>query len=204
MKFGLLSTDPPTQSGPARFSDALIGAIDEQAGCNYFVVGLMDPPAHHLSPQAIRPPLPVDGLSARRAAEKLNSGDIAVIQYDFGDHSVDGEELLDVQRLLRVPSVIVLHTVLSSPSARQRRVIEEASYRALGIATMSRAARDRLLLKYGVEPSRVVVIPQGAQPAAAEVATLLTRILTHGLRSPAKPTEWERYPLTTLPAPAHP
>ena len=146
MRFGLLSTYPPTQCGLATFTQALADAIVGLPGCECFVVRSVEHPVQDSTTRVVQHLVAGDRLSARRAAEALNCGTIAVIQHEYGIYGgMDGAELLDVQRLLRVPSIVVLHTVLRNPSSSQRRVLQEVCDRASAIVTMSRAACDRLL-----------------------------------------------------------
>jgi hypothetical protein len=165
----------------------LTEAIDGLPGCKYFVVGLGGQSAKDGQSQVMQHMVADEKLTVRRAAEALNSGDIAVIQHEYHiDRGADVEELLEVHQLLRVPWVIVLHSVLSSPSSGQQRILEEACESTAGIITMSRAARDRLLLKYRIEPSKVVVIPQGANPIANAITPILNRILIWGPLRPGQ------------------
>lgn len=200
MRFGLLSTYPPTQCGLATFTRALADAIVGLAGCECFVVRSVEHPVQDSPTRVVQHLVAGDRLSARRAAEALNYATIAVIQHEYGIYGgMDGEELLDVQRLLRVPSIVVLHTVLRNPSSSQRRVLQEVCDRATAIVAMSRAACDQLLATHPIDPDKVVVIPHGAHPTPAVVATpISTRILTWGLLGPGKGIEWGVHALAML------
>ncbi len=94
---------------------------------------------------------------------------------------------------LHVPAIVVLHTVLTSPSADQRAVLEAVVGDAAAVVVMTRTAQRRLMNGDRVEPERVVVIPHGAPTAwgGADIwpAEGAATILTWGL-SARKGIEW--------------
>ena len=52
----------------------------------------------------------------RDAAPALNAFDVAIVQHEYGIYpGADGEDVLPLLRRLTVPSIVVLHTVLSRP-----------------------------------------------------------------------------------------
>ena len=72
-----------------------------------------------------------DRASLQGAVGQLNRCDVAVVQHEFGVYGGrDGDEVLDLLDQLRVPSIVVLHTVLSTPTAHQREVLESVVARA--------------------------------------------------------------------------
>ena len=90
---------------------------------------------------------------------------------------------------IRVPSIVVLHTVLANPTAHQREVLEAVAAKADAVVTMTAAARDRLAARYAVDMAKVCIIAHGApaQPAAAPaVRSGHLTILTWGLLGPGQ------------------
>ncbi|MCE6996172.1 glycosyltransferase [Saccharothrix sp. S26] len=133
--------------------------------------------------------------AAEAAAEVLNDCDVVVVQQEYGicaGH--DGEDVLRVLTQLRVPVVVVLHTVLTAPTPGQRQVLDQVVGRAHAVVTTSEDARRRLVDGYTVErPDEVVVIPHGALPVespAREPSTDRPLILTWGLLRRGKGIEW--------------
>jgi hypothetical protein len=62
----------------------------------------------------------------RAAADVLNTFDVAVVQHEYGIYpGRDGRDVLAVLRRLTVPSLTVLHTVLSNPTPSQKSVLEQ-------------------------------------------------------------------------------
>ena len=63
---------------------------------------------------------------------------------------------------LRVPSMVVAHTILKDPTPHQRSVFEEVAAAADQVVVMSAAARQRLRLGFAVDPRKITTIPHGA------------------------------------------
>jgi glycosyltransferase involved in cell wall biosynthesis len=93
-----------------------------------------------------------------------------------------------------VPTIVVLHTVLTHPTRHQRSVLEGVVRAAAAVVVMTATARRRLLDGYRVDAQRVVVIPHGAPTDWADEVPGRPRavptILTWGLLGPGKGIEW--------------
>jgi len=199
VRLGFLSTYPPTQCGIATFSQALLSQL-RTAGAHVGVVRLVDerepsvPPVVHQW---------VAG-SARGAADVrdvLDRYDIAVLQHEYGIFGgPDGEDVLDVLGALHVPVVTTLHTVLTSPTRNQHRVLAGIVEASAALVTMTETARDRLIAGWDVDPALVTVIAHGAVdnraaahvPSAGPTSRRAGRmtVLTWGLLSKGKGIEW--------------
>ncbi|MBI4900248.1 MAG: glycosyltransferase [Actinobacteria bacterium] len=193
MKFGLLSTYPPTQCGLATFTYALGDALGTLSGCSVFVVRSVEAPVQSPHEEVVGHLVAGDRLSQRRAADALNEADVVIVQHEYGIYGgADGDEVLSVLRQVEVPVIVVLHTVLARPSARQRRVLESVCGLADAVVVMSQAARTRLAQGYWLDTSKLVVIPHGVSPAIARhnVTARKHHILTWGLIGPGKGIEW--------------
>ena len=70
--------------------------------------------------------------------------------------------MVDVIDGLRVPSIVVAHTVLKDPTPHQRSVLEAVVAMADQVVVMSEAARHRLCAGFDVDRQKVVTIPHGA------------------------------------------
>ncbi|MEU3647258.1 glycosyltransferase [Lentzea sp. NPDC034063] len=195
--YGFLSTYPPTRCGLATFTASLLRHLTAVTpGSTGRVVRVLTEPDHE--PVAAAETRMVHQMTpgaAEDAAEVLNRCDVAVIQHEYGIYAGrDGEDVLGVLARLRVPVIVVLHTVLSTPTPGQRRVLEEVAGHADAVVTMSMAARQRLVDGYSVErPDEVVVIPHGALPVAPPARTPSAGrplILTWGLLGRGKGIEW--------------
>lgn len=197
VSYGVLSTYPPTQCGLATFSNALVDSLssmDDEVG----VVSVVDAPETSALPEVAHQWVRGTVGGSAAAAVALNSYDVAIIQHEYGIFGGrDGADVLEVTRALCVPSIVVLHTVLVTPSAHQRAILEELASSCDTLVTMTQTARQRLIEHYPVNPAMVRVIPHGAadnrssvcggrpQPAGGSPV-----ILTWGLLGEGKGIEW--------------
>jgi polysaccharide biosynthesis protein PslF len=198
IRFGFVSTYPPTHCGIATFSYSLRKAITRIDAHTVSVARLLDSPideiSSNLAPEIISAIYPDDSTSLKASIAELNVRDVAVIQHEFGIFGGhDGDDVLRILKNLRVPSIVVLHTVLSRPTEHQREVMTEICRRASAVVTMSEAARERLLVRYYVDQSKIIAIPHGAPifpPKNAGKVSESPTILTWGLIGPGKGIEW--------------
>jgi glycosyltransferase involved in cell wall biosynthesis len=190
-RFGILSTYPPTPCGLATFSAALSEGLRTN-GSDVSVVRVAD---GSLSSDARVIGELVNGSATSVAAtsELLNESDIAVIQHEYGIYGgVDGDEVVDIIGGLRIPSIVVAHTVLKDPTPHQRSVLEAIAAMAAQVVVMSETAKQRLCLGFNLDARKVTTISHGATvprrptpPARSDRPTLLT----WGLLGPGKGIE---------------
>ena len=195
-RFGFVSTFPPTQCGLATFTAALRGALLHSTTDEGWIVRLVDAPA----------PVPADGVVAQliagdsasfgRAAAQLNLCDVAIVQHEYGVYGgADGSEILHLLDQVRVPCVVILHTVLTDPTPHQRQVLESVIAKADAVVTMTMTARERLAAGYAADMTKVCIITHGAPAPHRTVAEPIFRtgqftVLTWGLLGPGKGIEW--------------
>ena len=199
--FGLVSTFPPTACGIATFAAALSSALIAR-GASVDVVRCGPGPA-------LEDPLVVASLGeatwagAAAGVDVLNAADVVIVQHEYGIYDgPDGDAVLPLLASIEVPVVLVAHTVVSNPTAAQRRVLEIACGRADRVVVMTSTARDRLVTGFDVDTRKVTVIPHGAATPPAPDARLGAdrvdngpagggaRLLTWGLLGPGKGIEW--------------
>ncbi|PQE01746.1 glycosyl transferase family 1 [Mycobacterium sp. EPG1] len=190
IRFGLLSSFPPTPCGLATFASALTTALSAR-GAEVAIVRIADG-TESSEPRVIGELVNGSSLSAAGCAESLNSCDIAVIQHQYGLYGgADGDELLTILRGLRVPAVAIAHTVLENPEPQQKWVLEQVVALTDRVVVMTEVARERLCRDYGVDRRKVVVIPHGAvlpsQPRLKRASRPV--ILSFGLLGPGKGIE---------------
>ncbi len=198
-----LSTYPPRQCGIATFTRDLSGSILEaDEGISRSVIPIdnadeeLEYPAYAL--MRVRQGVKMDYF---RAAEAVSYSDIGIvsIQHEYGIFGgPDGAHVLDFLSHLSKPAVATLHTVLRQPSASQREIVLRMSERCGRLVVMSHLASDLLSEFYGVDRSRVVMIPHGIpdlpyesrerhKPALGMSGRRMA--LTFGLLSPGKGIE---------------
>ena len=189
--FGILSTFPPTRCGLATFSAALADGLSVH-GSDVTVVRVADGSTAS-SPRVIGELASESPASAAAAAELLNSSDVAIVQHEYGIYGgPDGDDVLDVLGRLRVPSIVVAHTVLDVPTPHQRSVLEAVAAMADQVVVMSESARERLCRVFDVDARKVATISHGAYvPPAPATRARHSRptLLTWGLLGPGKGIE---------------
>jgi glycosyltransferase involved in cell wall biosynthesis len=188
--FGILSTHPPTPCGIATFSAALSDGL-EAMGADVTVVRVADEfPSARVN--VIGELVNGSPKSVAECSELLNQSDIAVIQHEYGIYGgPDGDEVVQIMAGLRVPSVVVAHTVLKDPTPHQRSVLEAVVETADQVVVMSEAAQHRLGAGYAIDRTKVVTIPHGATVPDTTTQKRPARpvILTWGLLGPGKGIE---------------
>ena len=130
--------------------------------------------------------------SVNAASELLNESDIAVVQHEYGIYGgVDGNEVVDIIGGLRIPSIVIAHTVLKEPTPHQRWVLETIAAMADHVVVMSEAAGQRLCLGFDVDRRKVTTIPHGATVLRDTPVMRSGRptLLTWGLLGPGKGIE---------------
>jgi glycosyltransferase involved in cell wall biosynthesis len=193
MTYALLSTYPPTQCGLATFSAALLAHLPGP-GDHVAVVRVLDEPLPYLTDEVAGALVNGSAAGSAAAAGILNGFDVVIVQHEYGIYGgPDGQDVVPLLQALRVPSIVVLHTVLARPTHRQRKILDEILAAASAVITMTQTARSRLLDIYGASPAKTFVIPHGAAdnraaPSPAGVPGR-PRVLTWGLLGPGKGIE---------------
>ncbi len=137
----------------------------------------------------------------RAAVDHINSldPDAISIQHEFGIYGgAAGEYLLQITEYLRAPITTTLHTVLTTPNADQRRVLDKLAEHSSRLVVMTEMGRDILNNTWHIPDSKIAVIPHGIpdlpflDPALQKQSFGLSGrkvILTFGLLSPNKGIE---------------
>ena len=198
--FSFLSTYPPTRCGLATFTQSLATATAGLNGPRARIVRVIDDDdapaiASIGSGSTIVGELRHgDAASGRDAARTLSASDAVIVQHEYGIYGGrDGDEILPVLAALTAPSIVVLHTVLPTPTRHQREVLEDVARLAGAVVVMTETARDLLADHYSVDARKVSVIPHGvADWTSVTVAPHPERqtMLTWGLIGPGKGIEW--------------
>lgn len=188
--FGILSTYPPTPCGLATFTAALCAGLSVH-GADTRVVRVADGSPTRSAP-VVGELVNGSAASVAAASELLNQSDIAVIQHEYGIYGgADGDEVVDVLGGLRIPSIVVAHTVLKDPTPHQRSVLEAVAALADQVVVMSEVASARLRLGFDIDPRKVTTIPHGARVPSRVSLKRSGRptLLTWGLLGPGKGIE---------------
>ena len=197
LRIGMLSTYPPTVCGLATFSSALEQEL-KYLGHSVDIIrvddGSVDPRGDRTVAGVLRSG---SRHSIREATATLSRLDVAIVQHEYGIYGgPDGEDVVDVLKALRVPAVVVLHTVPAQPSGHQAELLIEICDLASTVVVMTESARERLTRTYfPIDEAKVVTIPHGAlvsnmgNRTATPHDTPRGQLLTWGLLGPSKGVE---------------
>jgi glycosyltransferase involved in cell wall biosynthesis len=133
---------------------------------------------------------PDSAVSVRAAARLLNRQDVVMLQHEYGIYGRDdGEQILELLSLIDRPAMAVLHTVLPSPTDRQKAIVTAMDEQARLVA-LCESARDTLEDVYGVDREGVTVIHHGSHWDAQDPNDPpRRRLITWGLLGPGKGLE---------------
>jgi glycosyltransferase involved in cell wall biosynthesis len=155
-----VSTYAPRRCGIATFTQDLASAVGARE-----IVALhpVDEPGPY--PIEVRHRIRRDVLADyHRVGRALDEGrvDVVSIQHEYGIWGGDdGSYVVDFARALRTPAVATLHTVLRHPTRAQRRILVDLIDACRATVVMSRSAASLLTGAYGVDPTRLDVVPHG-------------------------------------------
>ncbi|MDC7694057.1 glycosyltransferase family 4 protein [Asticcacaulis sp. DXS10W] len=202
-RVAVIGNFPPRQCGLATFTRDIYTCLHGALPSARFEVIAMD---DHAGPYAYPPEvtrhLPQDEVAAyRQLAADLNAARMQVlfVQHEYGIFGGPaGAHLLACLERVDMPVITTLHTVLETPNAEQRHVMEGLIRLSSTLITMAHKGADILKRIYGVPDSQILVVPHGApsralRPTADFKAGLDAegrRVLsTFGLLSPNKGIE---------------
>ena len=200
----VLSTYVPSQCGIATFARDLVQGLRAGLGPDAPVrVAALDPPADAPAyPPEVRYRLRADDRRAyRRLAADLQAdgAEVLCLQHEYGLFGgPSGRHVLDLLERLSIPVVTTLHTILTTPTRSQARILREIAARSARLVTISECGRTVLLQRYGAACDRIAVVPHGVpdfsgvdrSQVRAELGLDGTQlILTFGLLGPSKNTE---------------
>lgn len=202
-RIALIGNYLPRRCGIATFTHDLRGALARaKPGSDPMVVAMNDALGPYDYPSEVAFTIEEEDRSAyAAAADYLNVSniDVVVVQHEFGIFGgAAGDYLLNLLGRLRMPVIATLHTVLTEPTADQRRVMDALVVRSSRLVVMAEKGREILRDIYNVPEDKIAVIPHGV-PDQPFLDTALAKdalgfgdkevLLTFGLLSPNKGIE---------------
>ncbi len=201
-RLALLGNHLPRQCGIATFTTDLAQALADSfphVGCG--VVAMNDAGKTHAYGSPVQFEVDDGDLASyRRATDFLNVGglDVLSLQHEYGIFGgKQGSHILTLLAGLRMPVVTTLHTILSEPSAAQRRVMGEVTRLSSRLVVMSHHGARLLRTVYDVPAEKIDFIPHGIPTLPSRAASRrrlgvedTIQLLTFGLLSPDKGLEY--------------
>jgi glycosyltransferase involved in cell wall biosynthesis len=194
----------PRLCGIATFTTDLCEATAKQLGrhSHVFAVAVNDTEQGYTYPQQVEFTIQKNQQSDYyEAANFINASnaDMVCIQHEYGIYGGwDGVYILSLISSLSLPAVVVLHTVLKTPTPTQKKIIQEMAQRAGQLVVMSELAVTLLQEVYAVPAGKVTRLYHGTPDFTAldnnrykkrfQVEGKQT-LLTFGLLSPNKGIE---------------
>jgi glycosyltransferase involved in cell wall biosynthesis len=155
-----VSTYPPQRCGIATFTADLAAAVGDHE-----IVALQPPESRGAYPAEVSLRIARDARADYlRAARWVDSHDVGVVsvQHEYGIWGgPDGAYVLDLVRALRTPVVATLHTVLQHPTPSQRSILSQLVRASAATVVMSTSAATLLTRSYGIDRSRLEIVPHG-------------------------------------------
>ncbi len=162
MKVAILSTYPPQKCGIATFAQDLykslrlasndiiqIVAISNNEDCNF-----PEEVAYTIEKQELK--------SYVKAAHFINTYDVCIIQHEYGIFGGEcGEYILTLCKLLHIPIISNLHTILPKPSIKEKEVLQELGQISNMVTVMTNWAVNMLHSIYQIPSSKIKMIPHG-------------------------------------------
>lgn len=171
MKIAYIGTYPPRQCGIATFTENLCKSIALNLGQERknqaSVIAINDSSSlqeYDYPPEVkyiIRQNYREDYINA---AEQINLSNFqaCILNHEFGIFGGEsGLYILSLTDRLKVPLVVVFHTVLKEPSFLQKNIIRKINAAAAKIVVMSHKAVELLTTVYGIAAGKIEVIEHG-------------------------------------------
>ncbi|MBI3944391.1 MAG: glycosyltransferase family 4 protein [Armatimonadetes bacterium] len=162
-----VATYPPAECGIATFTRDLVTAIQKFTPFSEPHVVAINEEGQILryDPRYVKHTISKqDKESYREAAEYINDGpiDVVSVQHEFGIFGgSEGEHLIDFLAEVRKPIVTTLHTVVLKPWGSMRAGVDAIFRYSNTVVAMLDIARDILEDVYGVDTSKLRIIPHG-------------------------------------------
>ena len=168
LKVCFLSNFPPKECGIATFTQDLVTSINKKFNpkVKSRVVALDDGIETYNYDSRVILHFDRENINEYiRVAEKINNSKnikLVCIQHEFGIFGGEyGKHLIHFLKTIRKPVVITFHSVLPSPNKLRKKIVSEICSKASGIIVMSKKAVEILNKDYGVEKSKLYVVPHG-------------------------------------------
>ena len=156
----------PRLCGIATFTQDLCEAVATAApDAHCFVGAINDRPEGYEYPSRVTVEIQEKDLDSYRSAAdflNFNNADVLCVQHEFGIYGGPaGSHLLSLLKEVRMPIVTTLHTILRTPNAAQRLVMDELARRSDRLVVMTQKGSEILREIYGVPAAKIDIIPHG-------------------------------------------
>ena len=161
-----LSSCLPRKCGIATFTQDLAEAIDNSQFFKSKLVAINDNgKKYDYSDDVIFQIEENDVQEYKETARKINAMDnvrVVSIQHEFKLYGSDhGENILSFIEEIKKPVITTFHTVLPYPSEERKNIVQSIVEKSEYVVVMASKAIDILKKYYGIQESKIVMIPHG-------------------------------------------
>ncbi|MGM0882392.1 MAG: glycosyltransferase family 4 protein [Bacillota bacterium] len=198
-----LGTSLPRECGIATFTQDLLDEFEQMQGFNKPCIIAVNNNETYLYQEQVLREIEQHKLSDYiETAEYLNVSDVnlLVIQHEFGIYGGEsGEFLIPFVESLSIPYIVIFHTVLTNPSAKQRHIMNRVAELSVKAVTMAQSTVKDLSSIYGIDAAKVAFIHHGVPDVKTESRSKLKEqygfadrkiLSTFGFLSPGKGIEY--------------
>ncbi|BBH22360.1 glycosyl transferase family 1 [Paenibacillus baekrokdamisoli] len=160
-----LGTSLPRECGIATFTQDLIDQFEPIQGFNKpRIIAINNNENYPYQEQVIRE---IDQHTLSDYIDTANylnfsNVDLLVIQHEFGIYGGEsGEYLIPFVEKLNIPFIVIFHTVLTKPSAKQRHIMNLVAKLSVKVVTMALSTVKDLTSIYGIDSNKVAFIHHG-------------------------------------------
>jgi len=207
LKIIYLSTFPPRECGIATFTADLTAAMDDllepAIESKVAAINLDDISRYHYSKKVIFQINQYSEQEYIKTAKNINAMEevkLVNIQHEFGIFAGKyGSYIISFLEALKKPSIVTFHSILPSPEAKLKEVVNSIAEKASGLVAMTNPSREILIREYGIAEEKISMIPHGihsmpytssAKPKTTLGLSKQVILLTFGLLSRGKGIEY--------------
>ncbi len=170
IKIANISTFLPRKCGIATFSNNLLNSIinnndTKEVKISAYVVALNKNNDKHKYPDIVKHTIRQNHqLDYIKTAKFINysQANLCILQHEYGIFGGEcGTYILSLTRNLRIPLIVVFHTLLKEPTYTQKVIIQKLSSKASKVVVMNNLAFEFLNTIYGVPKRKIVKIEHG-------------------------------------------
>lgn len=203
LNIAFLSTCLPRECGLATFTQDLLDELNKMEDFNASkVVAVNDNKTYAYGNHVMAQINQQQRTDYSKTALELNRAnlDLLVIQHEFGIYGGEsGVYLLDLVESLKIPFVVVFHTVLTKPTPMQLSIVKRLGVLSYKVITMSQHTVKDLKRIYGISYQKIEMLHHGVPFVSTATREILKarygfenrKILsTFGFLSPGKGIEY--------------
>jgi glycosyltransferase involved in cell wall biosynthesis len=168
-----VSTFPPRECGIATFTQDLMNVFDDmykpREEAKVVAMNLDELSFYEYDKKKVIYQIPQScSEKYEKAANYLNSLEqvaLVHIQHEFGIFGESyGKNLILLLRNLKKPTIITFHTALPNPNPELKDIVSAINNHVQKIIVMTEMSKQIIINEYGIDSSKISVIPHGIHP----------------------------------------